>query len=1019
MKSPSSVNCSGIAGFARRVRLFSLLVAVALLGSLTADARPVSSEEARLAARKWLDGATVVLEKKVSRPSAVETVSTGTAEDGTVLYYIVAADNGIAVATSAETGIEPVIAVFDAEYSDLDPDGPFAKILAGDMAMRQDNVRKVREKAGHDKTAGKASDGVAKAVSFAEDVWASLLAPEGDSEKYGRSSISDVRVAKLVQSQWDQGRVGSSYCYNYYTPNNYVCGCVATAAAQVMRYWQRPTTYVSQITRTCKVNGSEVSKTSRGGYFQWGSMPLVPSSSASSTQRMAIGHLCYDVGVSVGMNWTSQGSGSAGYKLPDAFKGVFGYASANCCTHEDYGNTTASFTLTQIKNGIWASLDAGCPAILGIYQHEVVADGYGFQSGTAYTHLNMGWSGSCDIWYNLPDIDASSQDYYSSALDEMVFNLNPDKSGDLLTGRVLNSSGQPVSGATVKATYGSQTYTATSGDYGVYALWVTGGRTYSVTATSGSQTGSKSVYVTQCVSESPSDPAGSGTIGNSWGNDITLSGSNPGPNSPLASAVNCTALQFATANYEWSDYYDEWVQLSGTSGNWYSQTSTSIDGCAARSGSISDDQMSLMAATGAAGEGIISFWWKVSSESGWDEALFYIDGNLKARWSGTSSTSWRQEAFRVDSNNHEFWWVYMKDGSYSRGSDCVWVDQVRWTPRTRMNPVWRFYCPGSASHFFTINEDEKNDLISNSSDIWNYEGVAYYAYARGTQPSGTLPLYRFFSYGAKSHFFTRNETERRNLIRNYSHIWRDEGIAFYIASGTSSGASGVYRFYSDRLRHHFFTINPNEANNLRTNPSARAIWNHYEGIGFYAWNVPVANQYSSMGSIQEGGEGAKFVDSPMPDAAVVLASRRQGVEGNGVEGKGGKLEASEARAGGDSAVALASFGLVALPDETRLPDEGVAKVDDVSVEIRAARPAEGTFASELDGEWDDGAVSMRLLLPDGVFSIPQLDEETGDVVDGDAEGAVDFELPTSGAWYLLNVKNDQGEEVFSRWMKAE
>lgn len=66
--------------------------------------------------------------------------------------------------------------------------------------------------------------------------------------------MSDVRIAPITQTTWDQGtagNMGNTACYNYYTPpygdgnkNNYWAGCVATAMAQLMRYFQFPTSGV-------------------------------------------------------------------------------------------------------------------------------------------------------------------------------------------------------------------------------------------------------------------------------------------------------------------------------------------------------------------------------------------------------------------------------------------------------------------------------------------------------------------------------------------------------------------------------------------------------------------------------------------------------------------------------------------------------------------------------------------------------------------------------------------------------
>ena len=64
------------------------------------------------------------------------------------------------------------------------------------------------------------------------------------------------------------------------------------------------------------------------------------------------------------------------------------------------------------------NLDARFPVLLGIIDpqaigHEVVVDGYGYTSATLYHHLNLGWSGTADAWYNLPTISAGSYNFTS------------------------------------------------------------------------------------------------------------------------------------------------------------------------------------------------------------------------------------------------------------------------------------------------------------------------------------------------------------------------------------------------------------------------------------------------------------------------------------------------------------------------------------------------------------------------------------------------------------------------------
>ena len=82
-------------------------------------------------------------------------------------------------------------------------------------------------------------------------------------------------------------------------------------------------------------------------------------------------------------------------------------------------------------------------------------------------------------------------------------------------------------------------------------------------------------------------------------------------------------------------------------------------------------------------------------------------------------------------------------------------------------------------YFYTIMEDEKDNLRSLHSDVWTYEGPAFYAYPEGSQPDNTVPVYRFWSGDFGYHFYTVSEEERDKLIDEYPHAWAYEGIAWY------------------------------------------------------------------------------------------------------------------------------------------------------------------------------------------------------------------------------------------------
>ncbi len=95
-----------------------------------------------------------------------------------------------------------------------------------------------------------------------------------------------------------------------------------------------------------------------------------------------------------------------------------------------------------------------------------------------------------------------------------------------------------------------------------------------------------------------------------------------------------------------------------------------------------------------------------------------------------------------------------------------------------LKPVYRFW--SGHSHFYTMNEEEKDGLIQNASGVWTFEGIAFYAYPEGQQPAGAKPVYRFWNgTGSAGHFYTVSETEKDGLIKDWSYAWTYEGIAFY------------------------------------------------------------------------------------------------------------------------------------------------------------------------------------------------------------------------------------------------
>jgi hypothetical protein len=94
-------------------------------------------------------------------------------------------------------------------------------------------------------------------------------------------------------------------------------------------------------------------------------------------------------------------------------------------------------------------------------------------------------------------------------------------------------------------------------------------------------------------------------------------------------------------------------------------------------------------------------------------------------------------------------------------------------------PVYRFWSDTLGGHFYTIDETEKDTLMRESSHVWTFEGVAFYAYPPDRAPVGSKPVYRFWSDTRGRHFFSMNETEKQKLLDEPSQVWTFEGIAWY------------------------------------------------------------------------------------------------------------------------------------------------------------------------------------------------------------------------------------------------
>jgi len=259
------------------------------------------------------------------------------------------------------------------------------------------------------------------------------------------------------------------------------------------------------------------------------------------------------------------------------------------------------------------------------------------------------------------------------------------------------------------------------------------------------------------------------------------------------------------------------------------QTTTSYyGGSALQTGRIGNNQSTYLA-TSVTGPGTLSWYWRVSSEDGYDFFTVYLDGTPQYRRSGEGS--WTRNTLDIPAGSHTVIWEYVKDDFVSSGQDAGWVDYVTLSgPCCDATPVYRFYKPSADTFFFTASEAEKNAIIANYP-WYNYDGPAFYAY--DSPGSGRVPVYRFYKTTADTFFFTAAEAEKNAIIANYP--WYNyDGPAFYAYDSPGSGRVPVYRFYKTTADVFFFTASEAEKNAI----IASYPWYNFDGVAFYARSQP-------------------------------------------------------------------------------------------------------------------------------------------------------------------------------------
>ncbi len=228
---------------------------------------------------------------------------------------------------------------------------------------------------------------------------------------------AEVVVEPLIQTQWDQRSP-----YNMLCPSGTVTGCVATAMAQVMKYWNYPEHGMgshSYIPKNHPEYGEQYANFNTT-YYDWDNMVNTYYGNASPEQMQAVATLMYHCGVSIDMNYgpaSTGGSGAATSSVATVLK-----------TYFDYSSETQYISRLGFNDTIWISM---LKAELNLNHpiqyngrdsnnggHSFVCDGY---NNDDFFHFNWGWSGANDGYYSINSLNPGTG---GAGSGEGVFNFN-------------------------------------------------------------------------------------------------------------------------------------------------------------------------------------------------------------------------------------------------------------------------------------------------------------------------------------------------------------------------------------------------------------------------------------------------------------------------------------------------------------------------------------------------------------------------------------------------------------------
>ena len=245
------------------------------------------------------------------------------------------------------------------------------------------------------------------------------------------TSLPTVQWGPWLVTDWNQRDHFNDVCPDV-PGESYKCaaGCVATAFAQILNYWDNTKAYEFLNTVSFGPSDAYVSKGKQGNIsidseastYDFATFAEVTdyfeNYSYGSTYET---YLSYAAGIAVKMNYGYQ-SGQKTSKVAGALRDKFLFGSARSDSWPFVWSRKEDEVIDNIKNEM--PVQAAINYYLFWNGHSVVLDGY--RTSDEYFHVNMGWPDtSVNWWYDLPIIETDQADF--NLIKGVVYDIQPNQ----------------------------------------------------------------------------------------------------------------------------------------------------------------------------------------------------------------------------------------------------------------------------------------------------------------------------------------------------------------------------------------------------------------------------------------------------------------------------------------------------------------------------------------------------------------------------------------------------------------